>query len=108
MDVRPYFYKTWWFLLLSAIALAAAAYAGLTWRTRALVRQQELLQRTVDERTREIREQKKLVEQKADELARQNVVLRHQNEELAGRRLLAAPQAQAEDPFAEPCAARWA
>ena len=101
VDVRPYFYKTWWFLLLAAIALAGAAYAGLTWRTRALVRQQELLQRTVDERTREIREQKKLVEQKADELARQNVVLRHQNEELAGRRILAAPQGQPEDPFAD-------
>ena len=100
VDVRPYFYKTWWFILLAAAALALAAYAGLTWRTRALVRQQELLQRTVDERTREISEQKKLVEQKADELARQNVVLRHQNEELAGRRLLAAPQAQPDDPFA--------
>lgn len=101
VDVRPYFYKTWWFKLLVAALIAALAYGILTWRTRALVRQQELLQRTVDERTREIREQKKLVEQKADELARQNVVLRHQNEELAGRRLLAAPQAQAEDPFAD-------
>ncbi len=101
VDVRPYFYKTWWFILLSIAALALAAYAGLTWRTRALVRQQELLQRTVDERTREISEQKKLVEQKAEELARQNVVLRHQNEELAGRRLLAAPQAQQDDPFAD-------
>ena len=99
VDVRPYFYKTWWFILLAAAALALAAYAGLTWRTRALMRQQELLQRTVDERTREISEQKKLVEQKADELARQNVVLRHQNEELAGRRLLSAPQAQQDDPF---------
>ncbi len=100
VEVRPYFYKTWWFILLAAFLLAAAAYAGLTWRTRALVRQQELLQRTVDERTREISEQKKLVEQKAEELARQNVVLRHQNEELAGRRIL-APQAQQEDPFTE-------
>ena len=99
VDVRPFFYKTWWFLLLAAAALATAAYAGLTWRTRSLVRRQELLQRTVDERTREISEQKKLVEQKADELARQNVVLRHQNEELAGRRLLSAPQAQQDDPF---------
>ena len=99
--VRPYFYKTWWFKLLVAALIAALAYGILTWRTRALVRQQELLQRTVDERTREISEQKKLVEQKADELARQNVVLRHQNEELAGRRLLAAPQAQPEDPFAD-------
>jgi len=99
VDVQPYFYKTWWFLLLAAAALATAAYAGLTWRTRALVRRQELLQRTVDERTREISEQKKLVEQKADELARQNLVLRHKNEELAGRRLLSAPQAQQDDPF---------
>lgn len=101
VNVRPYFYKTWWFLLLAAAALAAAVYAGVTWRTRSLVRRQELLQRTVDERTREISEQKKLVEQKAEELARQNVVLRHQNEELAGRRILAAPQAQPEDPFAD-------
>ena len=101
VDVRPYFYKTWWFKLMMAALIAALAYGILTWRTRALVRQQELLQRTVDERTREISEQKKLVEQKAEELARQNVVLRHQNEELAGRRILAAPQAQPEDPFAD-------
>ena len=101
VDVRPYFYKTWWFKLLVAALIAAMAYGILTWRTRALIRQQELLQRTVAERTREISAQKKLVEQKADELARQNVVLRHQNEELAGRRILAAPQAQPEDPFAD-------
>ena len=101
VDVRPYFYKTWWFKLMMAALIAALARGILTWRTRALVRQQELLQRTVDERTREISEQKKLVEQKAEELARQNVVLRHQNEELAGRRILAAPQAQPEDPFAD-------
>ena len=101
VDVRPYFYKTWWFKLLVAALIAAMAYGILTWRTRALIRQQELLQRTVAERTREISAQKKLVEQKADELARQNVVLRHQNEELAGRRILAAPQGQPEDPFAD-------
>ena len=101
VDVRPYFYKTWWFKLLMAALIAAVAYGILTWRTRSLVRRQELLQRTVDERTREISEQKKLVEQKAEELARQNIVLRHQNEELAGRRILAAPQAQPDDPFAD-------
>ena len=99
VDVKPYFYKTWWFILLSAILFAALAYGILAWRTRSLIRQQELLQRTVDERTREISQQKKLMEQKAEELARQNKVLLHQNEELAGRRLLAAPQAQQKDPF---------
>jgi len=100
VHVRPFFYKTWWFLLLSAVFLAFLAYGILAWRTRSLLRQQELLQRTVDERTREISEQKKLVEQKAEELDRQNKVLLHQNEELAGRRLLSAQEAQQEDPFA--------
>ena len=102
LDVRvePYFYKTWWFLLLSAALLAALAYGILAWRTRNLLKRQEMLQRTVDERTREISEQKKLVEQKAEELDRQNKVLLHQNEELAGRRLLSAQEAQQEDPFA--------
>jgi ligand-binding sensor domain-containing protein/AraC-like DNA-binding protein len=100
--VKPYFYKTWWFTLLSAVLLAALAYGILAWRTRSLLKRQELLQKTVDERTREISEQKKLVEQKAEELDRQNKVLLHQNEELAGRRLLSASaqESQQEDPFA--------
>ena len=102
LDVRvePYFYKTWWFKLLAAVLLAALAYGILAWRTKSLLKRQELLQRTVDERTREISLQKKLVEQKAEELDRQNKVLLHQNEELAGRRLLSAQEAQQEDPFA--------
>ena len=98
--VKPYFYKTWWSILLSVFLLAAIAYGILAWRTRSLLRQQELLQRTVDERTREISLQKKLVEQKAEELDRQNKVLLHQNEELAGRRLLSAQETQQEDSFA--------
>ena len=98
--VQPYFYKTWWFKLLCTVLLAAAAYGILTWRTRALIRRQELLQRTVDERTRQISEQKKLVEQKAEELDRQNKLLLHQNEELAGRRLLSSQETQPQDDFA--------
>jgi ligand-binding sensor domain-containing protein/AraC-like DNA-binding protein len=100
VDVRPYFYKTWWFLVLAALLVAVLAYGGLSWRTRSLLKRQELLQRTVDERTREITLQKRLVEQKAEELARQNRVLLHQNEELVGRRLLSAQESQPEDPFA--------
>ena len=100
VTVKPYYYKTWWFLLLCVGFAIATVYAFSTWRTRALVRQQELLQRTVDERTREISEQKKLVERKAEELDRQNQVLRRQNEELAGHRLLSAQEPQQEDPFA--------
>ncbi|MBQ9193953.1 MAG: helix-turn-helix domain-containing protein [Bacteroidales bacterium] len=100
VHVRPYFYKTWWFLLLCVALAILAVYAVSTWRTRSLVRNQELLQRTVEERTREISQQKKLVEQKAEELDRQNRILRRQNEELAGHRLLSAQEPQQEDPFA--------
>lgn len=98
--VRPYFYKRWWFFLLCAALSAAIVYGISTWRMRNLVRQQEILQRTVDERTREISAQKRLVEEKAEELDRQNRILLHQNEELAGHRLLSAQEPQQEDAFA--------
>ena len=99
VKVAPYYYKTWWFLLLCVGLAILTVYLVSTWRTRALVRRQELLQRTVEERTREISQQKKLVEAKAEELRQQNEVLVRQNEELAGHRLLAAQEPQ-EDPFA--------
>ena len=99
VKVAPYYYKTWWFLLLCVGLAILTVYLVSTWRTRALVRRQELLQRTVEERTREISQQKKLVEAKAEELRQQNEVLIRQNEELAGHRLLSAQEPQ-EDPFA--------
>lgn len=61
---------------------------------RSLVRQREELRVTVEERTREIREQKRLLEEKAEELDRQNKVLTRQNEELAGRRILSSQDAR--------------
>ncbi|MBR6211446.1 MAG: helix-turn-helix domain-containing protein [Bacteroidales bacterium] len=92
--VIPYFYHSWLFYILMACLIAASVFAWQDWRMRSLVRQREELRVTVEERTREIREQKRLLEEKAEELDRQNKVLTRQNEELAGRRILSSQDAR--------------
>jgi len=97
IHVSPYYYHTWWFMLLLLFAAALLVWLFSSWRTRSILRRQAELERTVEERTREISAQKKLVEEKADELRHQNEVLLRQNEELASRRMLNIRQE--EDPF---------
>ena len=88
INVRPYFYHSWLFYVLMALIAAAAVFAWQERRMKQLVRQREELQATVEERTHEINQQKKLLEKKAEELDRQNKILTRQNEELAGNRIL--------------------
>ena len=86
--VVPYFYHSWLFYLLIGVLLSAL---GLLWhrgKMKSLVRQREVLQATVEERTREINHQKVLLEEKAEELTRQNEMLKRQNEELAAQKIL--------------------
>ena len=88
IKVSPYFYHTWFFYLLVGLTIALGILAWHYWRMKSLVRQSEVLQATVEERTREINHQKKLLEDKTEELSRQNRILRRQNEELAGQKIL--------------------
>lgn len=88
VKVKPYFYKTWWFLLIVMTFVASSIYLGVQRRTRQLMRQREQLRETVKERTKEILDQQLQIEQKAAELERQNIVLKQQNEELASHKLL--------------------
>ena len=95
IHVKPYFRHT---ILAKLLLLLFVWGVILIWhkrRTMFLVRQKELLQRTVEERTREINNQRILIEQKAEELDRQNAVLKRQVEELAGNRLIIAQDASA-------------
>lgn len=98
--VRPYFYHSWMFFFLLVLMATASLVALHYIRLRKLIRQNEMLEKIVEERTAEIKAQKKLVEAKAEELSRQNKVLLHQNEELAGHRMLQESHA-AEDKFAK-------
>ena len=92
--VIPYFYHSWIFFLLLAILIFDCVMVWQDWKMRSLVRQREELQATVEERTREINQQKKLLEEKADELSRQNRILTRQNEELAGHRILSQQESR--------------
>lgn len=98
--VRPYFYHSWLFFFLLILAAVAGMSVFHYIRLRSLLRQKERLEQIVEDRTAEIKTQKKLVEEKAEELSRQNKVLLRQNEELAAHRMLQESHA-AEDKFAK-------
>jgi C4-dicarboxylate-specific signal transduction histidine kinase len=59
--VSPYFYKTIWFILSILVLLSFLIYKVLSWRLRSLKEQQEMFHIKVEERTRELEEQKKLL-----------------------------------------------
>lgn len=90
--VAPYFYHSMWFYVILLILLASAGLWYQKWKMKSLVKYNQQLQETVEERTREISQQKLLIEQKAEELARQNLILSRQNEELAGQKILNAQE----------------
>lgn len=82
ISVAPYFYKTIWFILAVVLLLSFTLYKVLAWRMHSLKEQQRLLHIKVEERTRELEEQKKLLSAQAGELYRQNELLRQQNEKI--------------------------
>ncbi len=92
--VAPYFYHSWVFFLLLSVLIFFGVMEWQDWKMRSLMRQREELLATVEERTREIKQQKKLLEEKADELSRQNRILTRQNEELAGHRILSQQESR--------------
>lgn len=81
--VRPYFYKTSWFLLLAIAVATIAVWQFYQWRFRTLKRRSEELHLQVEQRTHELKEQKQLLEEKGEELARQNELLKEQNEKIS-------------------------
>lgn len=80
--VAPYFYKTIWFILSVVVLLSFIIYKVLAWRLHTLKEQQKILHIKVEERTRELEEQKKLLSTQASELYRQNELLKQQNEKI--------------------------
>ncbi len=80
--VRPYFYKTIWFLTILFALILWGIYRIYKWRIQSLKTQQELLQQKVERRTNELQIQKKTLEVQADELKRQNEILASQNKKI--------------------------
>lgn len=73
--IRPPFWKTWWFYVLSLVALTLVAYQVLKYRERAFRRKQEILEARIRERTAE-------VVAKAEEISLQKDIIQEKNKEL--------------------------
>ncbi|NLO71016.1 MAG: response regulator [Porphyromonadaceae bacterium] len=84
--VRPYFYKTLWFIAILLTLILWAIYRAYKWRINSLKKQQILLQEKVERRTIALQTQKKTLEQQADELIKQNEILAAQNEKIDTQR----------------------
>jgi ligand-binding sensor domain-containing protein/serine phosphatase RsbU (regulator of sigma subunit) len=63
-SINPPIWKKWWFILLCVIIFVYSFYLFIKIRERNHRKREEILQRTLDIRTREVVEQKELIEQK--------------------------------------------
>lgn len=85
--VKPYFYKSAWFIILSAILIIALIVFIYKFRVNELKQQRRRLSEEIARRTAQLAEQKKLVEHRANELADRNEQLQAQNEEISRQKL---------------------
>ncbi len=88
---KPIWQKTW-FIILMIILFISAMYVLIKLREKALKKRNEMLERLVAERTREIELQKVELEQKNAELQQQQEEIIAQRDELARQRDLARKQ----------------
>lgn len=84
--VKPFFYKTTWFIGLSICFLILLIVLLYNWRIRQFKKQREMLHLLVEERTVELEDQKKILEEQTVELKLQNSVLISQNEKISRQR----------------------
>ncbi|MGZ3884140.1 MAG: ligand-binding sensor domain-containing protein [Bacteroidia bacterium] len=62
--IRAPFWQTWWFWSFVLALLGTSAYMYLRYRDREFIKQQQVLEQRITERTEEIRHQKEVIEEK--------------------------------------------
>ena len=81
IEVVPPFYKTWWFVFLLLGSVIYGIYRYSVYRINLFQKQKIHLKQLVDERTREIEQQKEMLEEQAIQLqTNMKVLLEHQEE----------------------------
>ncbi len=82
IKVKPYFYRTTWFICLAALILVLIIFGVYRSRIKELTLQRQLLTSEVARQTSELAEQKSVAENHVIELAEQNRILTDQNNEI--------------------------
>jgi len=81
-EILPPWYKTWWFYTISVIAILFGIATYNAYRTKKLKNDNIKLERTVDIRTKELREEKEKVESINKEVTKQKLEIEHKNTEI--------------------------
>jgi len=87
ITVLPPWWNTWWFKVLTVLALVLIVITIFRLRLRYLRKQKALLKQKVDERTRELKELNQQLDEQYHEISIQNEEINKQNEELEYHKL---------------------
>ncbi|MGQ0829594.1 MAG: two-component regulator propeller domain-containing protein, partial [Bacteroidota bacterium] len=68
INIKPPFWKTWWFYALAIILIVGIIFTYIKVRERKLITEKRVLEEKVEERTAEIAEQKKVIEEKNNDI----------------------------------------
>lgn len=66
--IAPPFWKTWWFWIITTLSLFTAIYIFIRWRTAALIKEKETLEKLVDQRTLSLKKEKEKVAEQAQNI----------------------------------------
>jgi ligand-binding sensor domain-containing protein/serine phosphatase RsbU (regulator of sigma subunit) len=81
-EISPPWYNTWWFYSICAILLVSGISIYNYVRTKKLIADKQKLEKVVDERTRELRDEKEKVESINKEVTEQKSIIEHKNVEI--------------------------
>lgn len=85
-SIKPPFYQTIWFYILVVAFAIAAVVVLVRIREQNLIKEKQILEQKVKERTKTIEEQKEAIEQQRDELKIRNSEILQQKEEIEAQR----------------------
>ncbi|HEV8514096.1 MAG TPA: two-component regulator propeller domain-containing protein [Cyclobacteriaceae bacterium] len=94
INIRPPFWKTWWFKVLAFLAAASLILLVIYLRVRRMRNLNRELAEAVEKKTSEINAQNKMLNLQREELAAQNEELKQSQEEISAHRDIIAKQNQ--------------
>ncbi|MFN8114762.1 MAG: two-component regulator propeller domain-containing protein [Bacteroidia bacterium] len=80
--ISPPWYNSWWFYTVCVIVLISSIWLYNFYHTKKLIADKQKLEKTVDERTHELREEKEKVESINKEVIQQKTIIEHKNIEI--------------------------
>jgi signal transduction histidine kinase len=95
IHVLPPWWKTWWFRLFGVLALIGLVLMIIVLRTKNMQKTNQILEETVDQKTKQIKEQNQKLKEQSEELAAQYEELIQSQEETSTQRDLLSQQNKA-------------